>query len=282
MIKKLIDKLHFREKSVIYSNELKNSYSKSSVCGNTLVGKNIVITGGSSGIGLACAQRFLLEGAESIVIIGRNHQKLHEAKTYLKSDKIKILEWDIANTNVAKEKIIEAAELANNCIDVLINNAGVFTKKDQERKFRQVSIDEFNYVVDINLKGTWFCCQATSDYMINHNLNGHIVNISSICATQERYMYTPYGISKYGIINLTKGLSTALMPHGIVVNGIAPGSVATAMGNLKENDNIYNEKNLLKRCILPEEIAALAAFLASPFGNMLAGQVIEASGLERL
>lgn len=281
VIRKISKKIYGKaESTVIYTKELQSVYNSESVCGGGLIGKKALIIDAESGIGFATAKRFLLEGA-TVVITGRNQDKLLEAKDKLNSENVMIFYWNL--TEIVKyganvEKVVEML----GGLDILINNAGVYTETDKMRRFRTVTEEQFDYVMDINLKSTWFLCQAVTDYMVKNNVKGHIVNIASICVTNENYMHTPYGISKSGIISLTKGLSTVLANHGIVVNGVSTGSVATSMGDPGENDSLNIDRNLIKRVAIPEEIAAIVAFLASHYGEVLTGQVIEASGLEKL
>lgn len=267
---------------LIYSEGLRKSYSGCSVAGGTLSGKRAFITGGSGGIGIALALRFLAEGCE-VIISGRNETKLSETVDYLKSKDYSSIEYRIMDQNDTgsiKEVILgEFSE--ENKIDILINNAGVFTDVDKKRKFRMVTKAEYDSVIGVNLDSTVQLCECVASEMRDADIRGAIINIASICGLEKEYQYTPYGISKAGIIAATKKLSDVY--PGVKFNVISPGSVATSMSNLSIGSNIARECSFLHRLILPEEIASLAAILSSPLGNHLnkSGEGIVVSACER-
>lgn len=136
--------------------------------------------------------------------------------------------------------------------------------------------EEYDRVMDINLKGTFFACQAVGKYMMLNNIKGHILLISSSRGSEPAW--SPYGISKWGMKGLTKGLAKMLIPHGIVVNTIAPGSTATELIGVKEGDSIYSTENEESRYIVPDEVGMLAKLLVSDAGNMIVGETIHISG----
>ena len=119
-------------------------------------------------------------------------------------------------------------------------------------------------------------CQAMGKYMIDHKLKGHILNVSS--ASALRPAWTPYEISKWGVRGFTKGLADTMLPYGIIVNAIAPGPVATPMLGVQEGDSIYNGVNPSGRYAMPSEIAALAVFMVSDFGNLIVGDTFYMTG----
>jgi len=236
-----------------------------------LKGKTALITGGSGGIGMAIARQFLDAGA-NVIITGTNHQKLEKCVDDLGGDRIKSMLLNVAEVSSFESKVNEAASLFDGKIDILVNSAGVIAKKN----FLQMDEEEYDKVMDINAKGTFFMCQAVSKLMISKKIKGHILNLSS--ASALRPASTPYHMSKWAIRGLTVGLADVLLPEGIIVNAIGPGPTATPMLGKEENDIIYHGTNPSKRYALPEEIASLALFMVSNKGNMIVGDTVYITG----
>lgn len=239
-----------------------------------LKNKNILITGGSSGIGRSIAKKCLEAGAK-VVIIGRSVEKLELTKKDLNSENLYILEWDVSDSKSTDKKIEETVKILGG-LDIVFNNAGKYTQK----KFFDIDEEIFEKVMDTNIKGLFFIAQSVSRYFLNNKLKGKIINIASIRGIQGTT--EPYGISKWGVIGLTKGLGRDLAPKGIIVNGIAPGVTATAINGINVKENAYYEVTKNNRVALPEEIAEVALFLASDAANHIIGEVIVCDGGESL
>ena len=111
--------------------------------------------------------------------------------------------------------------------------------------------------------------------MRDNAIKGHILLISSSRGSEPAY--SPYGLSKWGLNGLTQGLAKLLLPHGIIVNAIAPGSTATPLLGIKEGDNLYCDENGMERYIVPDEVAAYARMLVSDMGNVVIGETIHVS-----
>jgi NAD(P)-dependent dehydrogenase (short-subunit alcohol dehydrogenase family) len=243
--------------------------------GQILKNKNILITGGSSGIGLEIAKRCIDEGA-TVVITGRNEEKLTRAYSEIKNNRLKTLVWDISKIAIIEDQIKKTEELLNGNIDVLINNAGIIDGVN----FPNITEEIWDKVYAINSKGLFFLTQSLAKEWMNKNRNQQkkIINISSqgafIGATY------PYRMTKWDIVGLTQGLGLKLAQFGIIVNGIAPGIIATKMQPklLKQNENLFCSLNPLQRFALPEEIAELAIFLLSDASNFIVGQTIVCDG----
>ncbi len=243
--------------------------------GQTLKNKNILITGGSTGIGFSIAKRFIEEGA-NVVITGRDEVKLKNAYQEINSSRLNTLIWDISQIDKIDYYIKEAENLLEGDIDVLINNAGIVNGTD----FPEVTEEIWDKVYATNSKGLFFLTQSLGGkWMQNTKIQKKkILNISSqggfVGATY------PYRMTKWDVAGLTQGLGIKLAPYGIIVNGIAPGIVATKMQPklLAQGRNVFITNNPLQRYALPEEIAELALFLISDACNFIVGQTIVCDG----
>ncbi len=239
--------------------------------GEILKGKRVLVTGGTSGIGLAITQKFLSEGAK-VLITGRTVSRLKETSDKLAGKDIHTLVWDVTNSSIANEKMNEAVQILGG-IDIVVNNAGVYSSVP----FQLVDQNIWDRVMDTNIKGVFFVCQAVVRYMNENSNGGKIINITSIRAFQGDT--APYGISKWGLNGLTKGLARDLISKNIIVNGIAPGITATGINNIDAAENAYyNGEPRNRRIAFPEEIAESALFLASDAANNIVGQVICCDG----
>lgn len=252
-------------------------YANVSLCNDTslLESKLVLITGGSSGIGLSMAKKFLSCGAR-VIITGRNEQKLKDAIETIGSSNCKYLVWDHSDLQIIKKKLSEVLQLFHQEIDILVNNAGLAPMKF----FGNIDESEWNRIYDTNLKGNYFLTQevVTQWRMISFDGYKKILNISSqggfVGATY------PYRMAKWDLRGLTEGLGKLLIRDRIIVNGIAPGIVKTAMQDfsLQQGDNLYTNQNPINRVCLPEEVAELAAFLISDVCNYIIGQTIVCDG----
>lgn len=244
--------------------------------GECLKGKRIVVTGGGSGIGYAIAGKFLASGAE-VTITGRNAEKLAGAAGRLNSEKVHTLAWDVADVSVAGKKIGEAAQMMGG-LDILVNCAGIYT----EKTMADMDKNEWDRIMDTNIRGLYFTCQKAIEYFLRENKiqMSKIINISSIRGFQGDC--GPYGISKWGVNGLTKGLARDFIGKNILVNAIAPGITATAINGIDASDNVFDTAPGNNRVALPEEIAELALFLAGNSSNHITGQIIACDGGETL
>lgn len=171
------------------------------------------------------------------------------------------------------DKVRCAAEkFPENRIDILVNSAGL----NGHSNFENMTEDEFDSIMDVNAKGTYFMSQAVSQLMIEKKTKGHILNVASSSAL--RPASTPYCMSKWAVRGLTLGLADVLLPYGIVVNAIAPGPVATPMLGKQEGDAIDNPAIVSGRYAMPSEIASLAVFMVSDMGNLIVGDTYFMTG----
>ena len=246
-----------------------------------LSGKTAIITGAAQGIGYAIAQRFLQEGAQ-VVIADINDEKGEQAATELS----KLGDINFVSANVGERldvhNLIATTVDAFGDVDILVNNAGIAIGGD----FLEISEDDFDKVLRVNLKGSFLCSQAVSKLMIKRVEDGGpagcIINMSSTNAVLAIPSQIPYTISKGGVRQLTNVLAQYLAPYGIRVNAIGPGSIATEMLEAVNNNPEAKRKMMSRTPMLrvgePEEIAGIAAFLASPDAGYVTGQTIYADG----
>lgn len=240
-----------------------------------LLGRNAFITGGSSGIGYAIAKSFLNSGA-AVTICGRNKDKLEHAKANLVKDcncwegKIDILVLDI--TSMENIRIILPQFLFKKKIDIFVNNAGT----NGGECFPNTDEEDYNRILDTNLKSMYFISQEIAKYMVENKIEGNILNITS--SSSLRPGISPYIISKWGERSLTLGMAKKYLPYGIIVNGLAPGSTLTPMLKNDEENDLYLDYSPSKRYAAPEEMGNLATILVSGMGRMIVGDTIYATG----
>lgn len=242
-----------------------------------LKGRRALITGGGSGIGLAIAECFILSGA-SVVIAGRSLEKLDNAKAQLAErcgcdqNDIEVLRLDISDTQEAEETILSFSANDSRDIDILVNNAGISC----EGLFGAIRSEDFDRVMETNLKGSYFLAQTMSTYMRERGIAGNILMISS--SSSVRPAVHPYQITKWGTLGMTLGLAKTLIPYGIVVNGIAPGPTATGMQGKEYGTDLKKNNSPSGRYVDPIEIGNLAVFLAGPTGRMIVGETVFITG----
>ncbi len=239
-----------------------------------LNGKNVLVTGGASGIGQATAARFLEEGCNVCVL-----DSSADARARV-SDELPGLSAVIAAdvSNMTEVQTAFKAALENmGSVDVLINNAGISIRHD----FLDITQDEWDAVVGVNLKGIFNVAQTAARHMMEKG-SGVIINTASTAGNNGYPHYADYSASKGGVIALTQAMALELSPT-VRVNAISPGYVLTPMQRAEYTDEMLdavNRKIPLGRHCKPEEIAALFAFLASEDAAFATGHVYVMDGAE--
>ena len=238
-----------------------------------LEGKIVLITGGSSGIGFAFAKKFIEVGAK-VIIAGTNEEKLKKCLDEIENkDSVRTLVLNVLEVPSLPGKVAEALNLfPEHRIDILVNSAGV----RNELGFLTTTEEDYDHVMDVNMKGTFFMSQAIAKYMIENKIKGHILNLAS--SSSKRPAWNAYQVSKWGVRGFTTGLADTLSEYGIVVNAIAPGPVATPFMGFHDGGNCTLEKQPMHRYAYPKEIAELAAFMISDLGNLIIGDTFFISG----
>ena len=240
---------------------------------NTLLkGKTALITGGTSGIGLAIADAFIGAGAK-VIITSRHQMRIDEAILKIKENRssaqVTGIVLDSRNIDQSTKLINELFSTVD--IDILVNNAGI-----NGGLLKSCTEEEYQSVMDTNLKGVVFITRTVTDNMIKKNIKGNILNICS--SSSVRPANTAYVLSKWGLRGYTLGLAKSLIKHGIVVNGLAPGPTLTPMIREDDTNDISLPNNPSGRYSLPEEIANMAVILTSGIGRMVVGDIIYMTG----
>jgi glucose 1-dehydrogenase len=246
--------------------------------GLRLEGKVAVITGGANGIGLACARLFAAQGA--LVAIGDiNVERGRAAAKRIRGDggEATFIRCDVRRPLDAT-RMVEAAVDAYGAIDVAVLCAGVAIAQD----FLLASLDDWRTQLDINLTGMFLTGQACARRMVRQRRGGAIVTIASTESFVGHAALVPYVASKGGVAQLTRGMAVALADKDIRVNGVAPGSIMTdALVAFAKNPRVRRmqlSRTPLGRYGRPEEIAAVALFLACDDSSYITGQLIVADG----
>ena len=238
--------------------------------------KTVLITGSSRGIGRETAIYFAQQGWNVIIHGFRHPEKLESLKNEILEENVSCLSFcgDISDPSFVDE-MIKQSLLTFSKIDCLVNNAGI----NKDGLILSMSEEDFDSVINTNLKGTFNCIKFVSKSMIK-NRYGKIINISSISGVAGNPGQANYAASKAGIIGLTKSVAKELAKRNINVNAIAPGFIMTEMTDVlrdKVKENILSQIPL-KRFGTPQDVAELAAFLASDKSSYITGQVINLDG----
>ncbi len=239
-----------------------------------LKGKNVLVTGGASGIGQATAARFLEEGCV-VCVLDRSAEARARVEREL-PELAGVIDADVSSLKQVQDAFAEATDRMGS-VDVLINNAGISIRHD----FLEITPDEWDAVLDVNLKGVFYMAQTAARHMMDKG-SGVIINTASTAGNNGYPHYADYSASKGGVIALTQAMALELAPV-IRVNAISPGYVLTPMQRAEYSDEMLdavNSKIPLGRHAKPEEIAALFAFLASEDAAFATGHVYVMDGAE--
>lgn len=244
-----------------------------------LKGKVAVVTGSSKGIGRAIGERYAKEGVNVVLNYLSSEKEIEEVIRGIEANggKAVAVKGDISEEGVA-EKMIEKAVSEFGKMDIFVNNAGV----QVEAKTHEMEFDNWKRIIDINLNGTFLGVRAALKYFVENGIEGNIINMSSVHEQIPRPGYTHYAASKGGVKMFTKSVALEYAPNHIRVNAIAPGAIDTPINEETMND--AEEKEGLKALIpshaigKPEQISAVAAWLASDESSYVTGTTIFADG----
>jgi glucose 1-dehydrogenase len=246
--------------------------AKEMTVANRLEGKVVAVTGGDQGIGRAIVERLAREGADVALCYRSNKKGADEVVAELQKmgRKAAALQADVGKVAEGQRFITEAIMQLGR-VDILVNNAGLERRAD----FWDVSEEDYDLVLDVNLKGPFFVTQAFVKHRMQAKAGGKVINVSSVHEELPFPHFTSYCASKGGIKMMTRNLSIELAPLGITINSIAPGAIETPI-----NKNLLNDPSKLKPLLenIPlnrlgkaEDVAGVAAFLASSDSDYMTG-----------
>lgn len=253
-------------KFLVYGQPVINKYvSVAHIYDNKLLaGKKILVTGGTSGIGLSVAKKIIAAGGE-VIITGRSQDKLNNALKEIDSNNCKAIVFDIANITSIKSKFLDVVDLSDGKLDAVVSNAGIYKQKN----FFDYTLDDYTRTMDTNFTGAFFLAQATIKYWLDNHIDGNLVFVSS-----ERGIMSdvhPYGLSKVACNSFVEGLAKQYGVNDIRVNAVAPGITATNINNINPDGNLWFDK---RRIMRPEEIAEVVKFLLSDASKCVNGQIV--------
>jgi 3-oxoacyl-[acyl-carrier protein] reductase len=240
-----------------------------------LQNKVSLITGAAQGIGLATALKFAAEGA-IVIVCDLKADSVEQAVVQCRALGADAHGFAVNVTDRAQvDKVVAQVMQQFGRIDVLVNNAGI----TMDARLQKMTLEQFDRVIDVNLRGVFHCAQAVADTMVAQG-SGVILNASSVVGIYGNFGQTNYAATKFGVIGFTKTWSRELGPKGVRVNAVAPGFVTTPMVAAMPTKILQDmeSKVPLRRLGKPEEIANVYAFLASDEASYINGAVIEVSG----
>jgi NAD(P)-dependent dehydrogenase (short-subunit alcohol dehydrogenase family) len=240
----------------------------------SLEGRTAIVTGGSRGIGYAIAEEFIARGAR-VIITARGEKQLQEAAASLGANAI-ARRCDNANLDDIKSLMADAWAIAP--IDILVNNAGI---SPYYKRVEQVTLEDWQPVMDVNLRGLFFCSNAYAEQCFAANRGGAIVNISSMGGIMALDRLSVYSAAKAGIHSVTRSMAWEWAARGIRVNAIAPGWTATDFteGLFQSRFGEQLRADIpMGRLAEPEDITGAAVFLASDAARYITGTVLPVEG----
>lgn len=240
-------------------------------------GKVVIITGAAGGLGRAFAHGFAAEGA-SLVVADIDLAGVTETAAMLTAAGATAIAMRVDVTNrQSTDELAQAALVAFGHIDVLLNNAAIYATL-LRTPFTDIDSDEWDRVMDVNVKGTWLCCASVSPLMAQPG--GRIINIASATVFSGSPLWMHYVASKAAVIGMTRVMAREVGSQGITVNAIAPGFTLTeaSLGLIDDAETYGVDRGAIKRASQPDDIVGTALFLAGAQSGYITGQTIVVDG----
>lgn len=246
-----------------------------------LSGKTAIITGGAKGIGAVYAKAFAAEGANVVIadVLEAEGEELTRELGEREGVEALFVRTDVTSDEDTTRMAQQAADTFG-AVDILVNNAAIYFELGTKKPFDEISLEEWDKVMAVNVRGIWQCAKAVSPYVRRQNY-GKIVNVSSVVSYMGAGGFAHYVASKAAVIGLTRALAIELGSHNVTVNAVAPGLVSNESSrqlNVDEYIEQASKTRSIQRAMTPEDLVGAVLFLASPESDFVSGQTFVVDG----